>query len=218
MRFRLGEGVKWWEARLKSGSQFRRQMDQLKRMDTRGELALYKAHDGTILAKLVGYISRRQTKQGRTGALMVRTANDALLIAVDTKGERVWIENCDHLRRWIVEHKRRIQRLAEDQKVEQRPVPSFAQRREHYVQKQHNRVSSAIREVAGHLGNFAARRGYAQVNYDDSTHGFMGDKFPYYLLAERIKVVLDERGIDFFKESGEAKTKNQEPLAGAENE
>lgn len=119
------------------------------------------------------------------------------------------------MRRW---HNRRIQRLSEDQKAEQRPVPSFAQRREQYVKKQRNRVSSAMREVAAHLANFAARRGYSLVSYDDSEHGWMGDQFPYYLLAERIKIVLDERGIEFVKASGAAQEETPSPLAEREQQ
>ena len=197
LRMRLGEGVKWWEVRLKGGSQFRRQLAGLRSMAERGELDVYKNHDGEILCKLVGWIRRPAAPKGLEGSLRVFTGKDSLLIAVDGKEQRIWTENCDHLRRWIAEHNWRIQRLSEDQKAEQRPTPSFAERREAYVAKQRNRVLSAIREVAAHLGNFAARRKFATVEYNDSERGFMGPRFPYYLLADRIQTVLDELGIEF---------------------
>jgi hypothetical protein len=219
LRMRLGAGVKWWEVRLKGGSQFRRQLAGLRSMAERGELDLYKNHDGEILCKLVGWIRRPAAPKGLKGSLHVFTGKDSLLIAVDDKEQRIWTENCDHLRRWIAEHNRRIQRLSQDQKAEQRPTPSFAERREAYVVKQRNRVLSAIREVAAHLGNFAVRRKFATVEYDDSERGFMGPRFPYYLLADRMETVLDELGIEFCnaRASGGPEPETPEPLAGGED-
>jgi hypothetical protein len=192
---RIGE--KRWELRLKGGARYARQTAGLKKLAQRGELAIYKSHDGTILCKLVGWLDRPAAARGMAGTLHVRTAADRLLVAVDEKDECIWSENCDHLKRWIAEHKGRLKRLAEDQKAEQRPEPSFAQRRTLAVQKQHRRVKSAIQEVAAHVANFAARRKFAAVVYDDSSRGFMGEEFPYFQLAERLRVNLDERGIEF---------------------
>jgi hypothetical protein len=64
LRMRLGEGVKWWEVRLKGGSQFRRQLAGLRSMAERGELDVYKNHDGEILCKLVGWIRRPAAPKG----------------------------------------------------------------------------------------------------------------------------------------------------------
>lgn len=207
---RIGE--KRWELRLKGGARYVRQTAGLKKMAERGELALYKAHDGTILCKLVGWIERPAQRDGLTGTLYVRTAADRLLIAVDQKDERIWTENCDHLKRWIAEHNGSLQRLAEDQKAEQRPVPSFEQRRTNAVGKQHRRVNSAIQEVAAHVANFAQRRKFAKVVYDDSERGFMGDGFPYFQFAQRLSMNLDERGIEFEAASGETPAKTPGPL------
>src|SRR5215471_3112676 len=220
VRLRLGEGVKWWELRLKGGALYRRQLAGLKRMAERGELAIYRQHgDGAILVKLVGWLARDATPR-KESTLVVRTAADSLLVALDGKAQRIWLENCDHLRRWIAEHNRKLQRWSEDQKAEQRPVPSFAERREEAVRKQRNRVKSALQEVAAHLGAFAERRKFAAVEYDDSDRGYMGGKFPYYLLAERIKLVLHEKGIEFVriekKTSGETEGKSPESLAEGE--
>jgi hypothetical protein len=216
---RLGD--KRWEVRLKGGKRYARQTAGLKKMEHRGELALYKAHDGTILCKLVGWLERPTAARGLSGSLNVRTAVDNLLVAVDAKDERIWIENCDHLRRWIAQHNRKLQRLAEDQKAEQRPHPSFENRRSDMVEKQHRRVKSAIQEVAAHIANFAARRKFAQVVYDDSEKGFMGAGFPYFQLADRLAMNLDERGILFEKKipaSGGSEEKTPQSLADGEEE
>jgi hypothetical protein len=182
---------------VEGGARYARQTAGLKKLAQRGELAIYKAHDGTILCKLVGWLDRPAEARGLAGTLHVRTAADRLLVAVDEKDKRIWSENCDHLKRWIAEHNGRLKRLAEDQKAEQRPEPSFAQRRTLAVGKQHRRVNSAIQEVAAHVANFAARRKFAAVVYDDSDRGFMGEGFPYFQLADRLAVNLDERGIEF---------------------
>jgi len=191
-------------------------------MAERGELAIYRQQgDGAILVKLVGWLARDATPR-KESTLAVRTAADSLLVAVDGKAQRIWVENCDHLRRWVAEHNRKLQRWSEDQKAEQRPVASFAERREEAVRKQRNRVKSALQEVAAHLGAFAERRKFAAVEYDDSDRGYMGEKFPYYLLAERIKLVLDEKGIEFVriekKTSGETEGKSPESLAEGEGQ
>lgn len=216
---RLGE--KRWEFRLKGGARYRRQTAGLKKLEHRGELAIYKAHDGTILCKLVGWLKRPPQAEGLTGILQVRTSAGNLLTAVDAKDERIWVENCDHLRRWIAEHNSKLKRLAEDQKAEQRPHPSFEARRTGMVEKQLRRVKSAIQEVAAHVAKFAARRKFARVVYDDSEKGFMGPGFPYFQLAERLAMNLDERGIEFEKKkpaSGEPVEKTPGPLADGEEE
>ncbi len=192
---RIGE--KRWQLRLRGGTRYARQTAGLKKLALRGELAIYKAHDGTILCKVVGWLDRPAVAGGLAGTLHVRTAQDRLLVAADEKGQRIWSENCDHLKRWIAEHNGMLQRLAEDQKAEQRPHPSFSQRRTLAVEKQRRRVRSAIQEVAAHVANFAVRRKLAAVVYDDSNRGFMGEGFPYFQLAERLAVNLDEKGIVF---------------------
>jgi hypothetical protein len=207
---RIGE--KQWELRLKSGARYRRQIDGLRRMADRGEMAIYKAHDGTMLVKLVGWLTRPPATEKLKGTLIVRTGKDHLLAALDLKGEKIWTENCDHLARWIAEHRKKLRRLSEDQKAEQRPVPSFAARRTAMVDKQHHRMQSAIQEIVAHLVNFATRRRYAKVLYSDQERWL--EEFPYFTLEGRIKVKLDEAGIVFEKAaSGEVTAESQEPLA-----
>ncbi len=85
------------------------------------------------------------------------------------------------------------------------------------MEKQHRRVTSAIQEVAAHVASFAARRKFAAVVYDDSGRGFMGDGFPYFQLADRLAVNLDERGIEFdYRGDGAAYKKKPASLAEEE--
>jgi hypothetical protein len=148
------------------------------------------------VVKLVAWLPRPATTEGREGTLAVSTRPDQLLVAVDAKDERVWAYNADHLRRWIAQYERIRQRLAEDQKAEQRPVPSFAGRREAMTLKQRSRMDSAIQQIAAELAKFAQRRRFAVVRYDDADKSYL-EKFPWFVLRERIAGKLDEYQIAF---------------------
>ena len=88
-----------------------------------------------------------------------------------------------------------LQRLRDDQKYEQRPVPSFADRREAAVRKYRSRMNSATHEIAAQLAGYASRRHFASVRYDDSDHSYLGDGFPWYRLRALIAEKLDAQGI-----------------------
>jgi hypothetical protein len=201
-----------WQLLLKSGSRYHRQISGLKRMEEQGELAIYKGHDGTVYCKLVGWLSRKETSV-KENALIVRTGKDHLLSALDTSDNRIWIENCDQLPFLVSDYRRRVQRLSEDQKAEQRPVPSFVDVRERIVRQQRHYLKSTIQGVAAHLANFAERRRFAEIIYDDSQRWL--SSFPYFELEERIKLDLDERGIVFKKmpASGDVRKETASPLA-----
>lgn len=53
--------------------------------------------------------------------------------------------------------------------------------------------------------------------YDDSDHGFMGEGFPYFELANRLAVNLDERGIEFQHHKSVADTEVPTSLIGDKN-
>jgi hypothetical protein len=210
-------GAKRWEMRLQGGIRYRRQLAGLQKIVAGaaipGEAAFYKHPDGTILAKLVVWLPRPATTEGREGMLAVYTRPDQLLVAVDTKDERVWAYNADHLRRWIAQYERIRQRLAEDQKAEQRPVPSFAGRREAMTLKQRRRMDSAIQQIAAQLAKFAQRRRFAVVRYNDADKSYL-EKFPWFVLRERIAGKLDEYHIAFeHVASAAADAQKPQPLA-----
>jgi hypothetical protein len=186
-----------YRLRLKRGPQFLRQMKAFSKIANgeavAGELAIYD-HDG-VLVKMAAWLPREEDKGVRADVLTVRTSKDCLLIAVNAKDEALWRYNGDHLRRWAGEHRTQLQRWSEDQKYEQRPVPSFSQRRETTVRKFRDRMNSATHEIAAQLAGYASRRHFARVRYDDSDHSYMGDGFPWYRLRSLIAEKLDARGI-----------------------
>lgn len=203
-------GASSWKLRLKSGFRHQRQIAGLQRMVQQADMAIYRAANGTILVKLVAWLTRTETKQ-REDVLLVRTGKDRLIEA-GVKGEPFWVENRDDLPGIVAAHRNRLRRLNEDQKAEQRPVPSFGDIRSRAARQYRDRIKSLIQEVCSHLTRFALRRGYAKVLYDDSERWL--DSFPYFQLAERLRVMLDEHGIEFEKivpASGPGSTRQQNP-------
>lgn len=206
--------------RLRGGHQFRRQLSTVHQLldgkAIRSEMSLYwrrsngndhrpkgKGRDSggqkcasRLMCKMVMWLPRKEAVDGKKGTLLVRTDSDSLLIALDIKGQKLWIENCDQVRRWTAEHARRLNRWNDDQKAEQRPVAKYQSRRESAALKYRRRLDSLCHEVSTHLANFAARRRYATVQYDDSLQSYCV-RFSWALLRERIKTKLDEHGIHF---------------------
>lgn len=77
--------------RLKSYAQYRRQLRAFRQIvagnAVPGELALYRRRDH-LFCKIVAWIPRQATDTRREGVLSVRTVEDALLVALNTKDER----------------------------------------------------------------------------------------------------------------------------------
>jgi hypothetical protein len=219
VRIRLGDG--WRRLRLKSGAQFHRQLAAFRQMANgeavRGELAIYQPGD-QLMVKMVAWLERPEAARKRTGVLEVRTATDRLLVAVNAKDETIWSYNGDHLRRWGAEHRTQLQRWSEDAKFENRPVPSFAARREAAAAKYHRRMESAAHEIAAQLAGYAVRRRFAVVRYDDSVRSYLGQAGPWARLKGLIAEKLDAAGIRLeLVASAPATQKTPEALANEGN-
>jgi hypothetical protein len=201
--------------RLKGGPRYRRQRRAIEQMASGealiGEMAIYRSSDDTM-AKLVAWLPRREGIKDMSGALRVRTAHDCLLIAANDKDDVLWRYNADHLKRWIAEHDKYLQRLSEDQKYEQRPIPAFADRRKNYAEKYIHRMHSACHEISAQLANYAARRKFAAVLYDDTERGFV-PQFQYFKLQSLIQEKLDAKGIEFALASTEVQPESPKVLA-----
>lgn len=230
---RLGE--QRIKLRLMGGYRYRRQLGAFRQIvgseAIQGELQIYRRRtagqnrDGQergdsqrrgfdLLVKMVAWLPKPAAKE-RSGTLYVRTDSDSLLVALDSKDQRLWVVHADHARRWVAEHTRRLNRLNDDQKSEQRPVPSFADRRGDYALKFRDRMNSLIRDTAAQVVGFADRRNFAEIRYDDSDQQYVG-RFPYHELKSRIETLCDERTIIFSPKqaaSGDVAAKTQEALA-----
>lgn len=202
---RDGDG-KRWPLRLKAGRKnFRRQLATIEQIvsgaATPGELALYRDHKGEILCKMVAWVPRQEARE-TAGVMIVRTGHGRFLTAQFSRdaGDEAWYLNADHIWRWIHEYDRQRQRLAEDQKAEQRPIPSFVNHRDQLVSKQRRRMDSAVKECAGQLVGYTVRRKAATMEYDDSERQQAG--FPWFVLKQRIQTLCLEHRIEFVARGG----------------
>jgi hypothetical protein len=216
VRVRLGQ--RWWVLRLKGGPRFRRQTEAYRQMVSglaiRGELALYRvrAQEGkladrpnsdqtvkyAVMCKMVAWFPREHRLEipQEKSILQVRTAKDMLLVALNPKGEILWRYHGDHLRRRVAEHRKRLQSFADDQKAEQRPHPSFADRRTAAVVKYRNRMRSGIQEIAAQLAGYAQRGRFTGIEYDDSNTHFCPE-FQFLALREQIRAKCEALGLEF---------------------
>lgn len=55
----------------------------------------------------------------------MRTDKECLLVALNAKDETLWRYNADRVCRWMAEHRRNMQRWADDSRFEHRAVPSL---------------------------------------------------------------------------------------------
>jgi hypothetical protein len=190
-----------FQLQLRGGPGFRRQRGAIEKIiagaAVQGELALYE-RGSEVMCKMVAWLPRDTwvQRQQRTGTLSVRTAADTLIIALNAKDETLWKYHADHLRRWVQVHRRQLQRLSDDQKAEQRPIPKFVQHRDVLVRKYHNRIDSACHEIAAMIAGYAHRRHFAMVKYDDSQQSYL-ESFPWLRLRSLIAEKLDLMSIEF---------------------
>ncbi len=174
-----------------------------------------------LMCKIVGWFPRAP-KKDRTGTMFVRTDSESFLIALDMKQQKLRVWNCDHVRRWISEHTRQLNRWADDQKAEQRPVAKFQSRREASAIKFRHRIDSFVKETVAQVAGVADRMRFAEIKLDDTDRSYFGARFDWSGFLSRLKVKLDEMGIALTIMSGDASgkvpSKSPEPLAEMEGE
>ena len=192
--------------RLRGGHQFRRQIERFREIARgeaqQGEMAIY-TKGTTLMVKMVAWFPKHEAVEKKTENLLyVRTLPDALLVAVNAKDETLWKYNGDQVRRWSVEHSRLIQRLAEDSKAEQRPIPTFSKRREAAVIKYRDRMQNTCHEISASLVSYTRNRHFAGIRYDDKDKTFC-ETFPYFRLKQMLEWKLGEKDLTFDVVSGE---------------
>lgn len=196
LRFALAGGPEWRRQR--------RLVEQFVSGDARyGELAFVEqSHNGrsVLMAKMVGYFPRQEMPD-RSGAFVVTTATDSLIVALDVKGSRLWTIHGDHVRRWSAEHSTQLQRWSDDAKMEMRRrgetrrVP-WHERREAAAEKFNRRMNTACAQIAAQIVGYADRRRFAEVIWSPSEARFV-ESFRWHRLATEIQQRCDAIGIQF---------------------
>jgi len=223
VRFVLRRGSRRWTLRLRGGREYRRQLTAFAQIASGeavvGEMSLYRQRANVadhrngvvgrdsggqktsyrVMCKMVAWLPREPAVKG-DGVLFVRTDKNSLLVALNAKDRRLWELNADHIHRWVAEHYRKLNRWSKDQKAENRP-PAFQARREQDCTKYHRRIDSACHEASAQLVNYAARRRFATIRYNNTVRSFQ-KSFPWQRLRDLICEKADAKGIAFELDDG----------------
>jgi hypothetical protein len=185
--------------RLKSGARYSRQMDSVSKIVSgeafQSELSIYQ-RSNNIVCKFLAWLPRATVQEHRSRVLTVQTSTHALIVAFTVEDEQIWTYNGDQLRRWQAEHRAQLQRWAEDSKAEHQPVPPFAERRTNAARKYRDRMATACHTIASLVVNYAVRRQFAAVHYDDSERSYC-EQFPWFELKLKIAEKCDAAGLHF---------------------
>lgn len=159
-----------------------------------GQRALYR-----IMVKLVAWLPRPMCPRPRTGVLDVRTESDAFLVAFAPDREP-WKLNADHVRRWIMRHRRLLDRVAEDTKHEKRWPKRIRRQLDDYrtiaVERHNRRMQTFCHQAAAMVAGYAERLGVAEVQFNATDKGYFSS-FPWYVFQEMLQTKLNERSIQF---------------------
>lgn len=134
----------------------------------------------------------RQGSREASGIMTLSRGETCLWHATVRDREEPWVENADHVRRWLTGHKRRLERISQDCKWEVR-VPN---RRLVAIRDQYRKLSEAharriddyLHQLTRRVANFAARQNVAKVVYDESETTYLAS-FPW----ARARVLLKEK-------------------------
>lgn len=225
---------------LRGGKEFARQLADVRQIISgsavQGELAILrrradKSRNGVsgrdsggqkafhrVMVKMVAWFPRKPRSE-RSGTLFVRFDPECFAIALDEQDEKLRVWNADHVRRWIAEHRRRLDRWSDDQKAEQRPVASFQSRRESAVEKFRRRIKSFIQETSAQIVGVARRRRLAEIKVDDTCRSYFGEgRFDYSGFRVALANACNADNITVTFASGAVAQKTPEPLAETEGE
>ncbi len=185
----------------RAGVRYRRQMEAVRRMVSgtaeTGQMDIY-SQGSDILCKMVAWLPRKAPAVLGPETLLVRTTPEALIVALNTKDAVLWTYNGDQIRRWAAEHRKKLQRWAEDSKAENRPVPPFAERRRLAAEKFHRRMAGACHQIAAMITGYAVRRRFMAVKFDDTVRDFCPD-FTWFALADKLAEKCDAAGLNLIR-------------------
>lgn len=165
-----------------------------------------------VAVKVVCWLPK-QAARDAAGELPVKTGDGVLLKALDTEGERIWTLHADQLAR-VEGHAGRIRHMADDRKAEMRqPRRRSRMHRDRlaaWSDKQHRVLDTLLHQASAWLVNFAARRNYAAIRYDDAGRDGL-PSLPWHKLKTLIGQKCLAAGIEFIDAGGEPPVESDEP-------
>jgi transposase len=160
--------------------------------------------DRRVICSILFWLPRNPINEQARGTLFVRTDSDALLIALNTRQDKLWVKNADRVRDWLFQHRRWLQRVADDSKFERRH-PRRRRRRtllEYGLRatKYRSRLKTYIDQTAAEVIGYAVRRQFRTLNYNDSDRRFLS-AFPWQQLLSALKLKAEFEGLEFIHDS-----------------
>ena len=137
-------------------------------------------------------------QKNRSGTLKVCTSRESFIIAVKEKDTRPFTINGDHVKRWILESKRKQERLRQDSKCGQSNV-ALKSIRQKISKKQNNRMDSFTHETSSYIVDFAKRRNVSKIEYDGTIKSYFGSNFPYFEFEQKLIYKCGLADIEFEK-------------------
>ncbi len=161
-----------------------------------------------VMCKLVAWLPRQESNRTRTGTLLLRTAPDSFWIA-EVNSRDPWVIYADHVRRWVAQHRRALDRLAQDSKqsnhLPEQMRRQIADRREMIVERHRRRTETWCHQAAAMVASYANRLGLTDVRYDDTIRSYVSE-FPWYRLRAMLQTKLDELGMTIITNAESAET------------
>jgi len=171
------------------------------------------------MVKIVGLFRRRKRAQRESqGTLCVRTGDGSFWFVAEEGEERPWL-NADHIRRAHSAHSRFLDRISDDTKFEKRTPRRMRRQIDDHramrVSKHRNRVKTFVDQACRSLVGYAARRGYASIEYDDRERQYM-PSFDYSQIEARLKTLCADAQVKLIvvrkpDDDGAAATPSTEP-------
>lgn len=227
-------GGKRWLLRLRGG--FNYQLASFKQLVSgealKGELAVYRRRSNgskrrtgsegktsyRIMVKMVASLPREERKKNRRGTLEVRTARNALIVAMGPNWSKPWLYHADHMRRWVHVYRGKRQNMADDLKAEQRPASAGMLERYAILAKRHDdRMKTFIHTLAAMLSGLADRCKFSEIRYDDTDKRYT-EEFPWARLRELVAEKCGNVGVKFTHASGEVVNETTEIARGENGE
>ena len=143
------------------------------------------------------------TTQETAGTMYVRTDRDSLVLVVDARSKPVWVYHADHARRLVskhIAHLKRLQKFQDDAKthcgVSQHRRRSYREMLARVSAKDCRRIKSVVHEAAAALVNYASKKRFSSVEYNDDERGF-AESFNWHELRRAIQSRCHAHGIGF---------------------
>jgi transposase len=146
------------------------------------------------------WLPRQKPPREEARLMTVRTSSSGLWTVLLQGHERLWELHEDHIRRLVVAHRERLQRISDDTKFERR-CPKHEHRhikdaRPRLCDRQDHRLADFCHKASRMLVNSALRNRVGRLEYDDRDKKWL-PTFPWFKLRKLVAEKCEEAGIKF---------------------